>query len=107
VKQVKKIQVTISTLTEYVSLHKGILSLTDVECKIVATILKHCPDGSFCKKDKRAICEELGESNSYLNVYIDRMLKNLIIVPTSTGYQVCKAVMPQGEEALLIMYNKL
>lgn len=104
--QVKKIQVTISTLEEYISIHKGVYRLTDKECTILAAILKHFPDGKFGKFDKKLICSTLNETNSYLNVYIERMLKNQVIIPIVSGYQVTSGLIPQGEDATLIYYGQ-
>lgn len=104
--KLKKINVAINTLEEYISLHKGIYSITEKECTVIACILRVCPDGSFSKSNKKDICTLIGESNSYLNVYIDRMMKNRVILPTSTGYQVTTGIIPQGEEAMMIRYEK-
>lgn len=105
VMKVKKVGVVVKGLVEYIQLHKGIMPLTDVECKIVAAILQTCPSGNFGKKDKAIICKVLKENNSYLNVYIERMLEKRAILPNSSGYSVNPVLIPSGENALMILYE--
>jgi hypothetical protein len=104
--KVKKVYIAKpESLEAYISLHKGLIDVTDKECAIIAAILSNFPEGVFSRYDKKVIYSAVGENGTYLNVYLDRLTAKGALSFDGTKYSLNKLFIPEQEEALAIIYG--
>jgi hypothetical protein len=110
--QEKKIHIPIQTVEDYLQIHRGIFSLTDEECRVLAEFIRiqaHIQQNNllinpFSTEMRKLASKNLKRDNYHtLNNYIKSLKDKKALNEVEGGYEVHRILLPstlQGEEII-------
>lgn len=112
----KKIQIPINELRQYIELFNGIFDLTNSEINVLTEFLrvKLSLDRAgkdninpFSVKMKKRVAEKLDRDDfNSLNTYIKRLKDKGAIKPTNSGYKIHRILVPSSSDNKVIIQIK-
>lgn len=110
----KKIHVPITTVEDYLQIHRGIFGLTDEECRVLSGFIREqvkiekegLSVNPFSAERRKMVAEQLGRKNpTTLNNYIKSLKDKSAIHPVEGGYEVHRILLPgifEGTETITL-----